>query len=57
MFAEQNEKLLADLEAKGMVVSKPNLDPFRDATKAVYAEWSDVFGKDLVDRVLKAATK
>jgi tripartite ATP-independent transporter DctP family solute receptor len=57
MFAEQNASLLSDLEAKGMTVSRPNLDPFRESTKSVYDEWSDVFGAKLINRVLDAATK
>ncbi len=57
MFAEQNESLLADLEAKGMTVSRPDLTPFRESTKSVYDEWSEVFGKELIDEVLMAATK
>ena len=57
MFAEQNTALLSDLEAKGMTVSRPNLDPFRESTKAVYDEWADVFGEELVNKVLTAATK
>ena len=57
MFAEQNEKLLADLKEKGMIISKPDLTPFRNATKSVYDEWSVVFGEELVNKVLAAATK
>lgn len=55
MDADNEGKLLADLEAKGMKVTKPNLAPFREATKAVYDEWVPVLGKDLMDRILAAA--
>jgi tripartite ATP-independent transporter DctP family solute receptor len=57
MFAEQDGKLLADLKAKGMKVNQPELTPFRNATKSVYDEWQDVFGKSLVTKIIKAATK
>lgn len=55
MFAEQDATLLADLQAKGMQVSRPDLEPFRKATSAVYDEWKSVFGADLVNRVIQAA--
>lgn len=55
MDAENEGKLLADLEAKGMKVSKPNLAPFREATKSVYDEWIPVLGKDLLERIMAAA--
>ena len=52
---ETEGKLLADLEAKGMKVSRPDITPFREATKTVYDEWTPIIGKDLIDRVLAAA--
>lgn len=55
MVADNEGKLLADLEAKGMKVSKPNLQPFRDATKSVYAEWEPVLTKELIEKVKEAA--
>ncbi len=57
LFAEQDGKLLADLVAKGIKVNRPNLAPFREATKSVYAEWENVFGKDLITRVLAEVEK
>jgi tripartite ATP-independent transporter DctP family solute receptor len=55
MFKENEGKLLDDLKAKGMQVSTPDLAPFREATKAVYAEWEEILGKDLIDSVREAA--
>ena len=54
MNVDMEGKMLKELEEKGMKVSKPNLDPFRAATKAVYDEWTPALGKDLIDRVLAA---
>lgn len=54
MDTDNEGKLIADLEAKGMKVNKPNLAPFREATKAVYDEWQPVLGKDLMDRIVAA---
>jgi tripartite ATP-independent transporter DctP family solute receptor len=53
---ETEGKLLADLEAKGMKISRPDITSFREATKPVYDEWAPVIGKELIDKVL-AATK
>jgi tripartite ATP-independent transporter DctP family solute receptor len=52
---EENEKKdLADLEAKGMKVNRPDLNAFREATKSVYTKWVPVFGEDLINRVTAA---
>jgi len=55
MVADGDAALLLDLQAKGMKVSKPNLQPFQDATRSVYAAWEPVLGKSLVDRIVKEA--
>lgn len=52
---QAESKLLADLEMKGMKVSRPDIGPFREATKPVYDEWVPVIGKELIDRVVAAA--
>ncbi len=48
--------LLADLEAKGMKVSRPDTSAFQAATASVYEKWADTLGQDLIDRIV-AATK
>lgn len=55
LFKESEIKLLEDLKARGMKVSTPDLKPFREATKPVYAEWEQVLGKDFVAKVVAAA--
>ena len=55
MFKESEIKLLEDLKVRGMKVSTPDLQPFRDATKPVYAEWEQVLGKDFVAKVVNSA--
>jgi tripartite ATP-independent transporter DctP family solute receptor len=55
LFKESEIKLLEDLKARGMKVSTPNLQPFREATKPVYAEWEQILGKDFVVKVVAAA--
>jgi len=54
--AEADSKYLADLAAKGMIIARPDIEPFRVATKPVYDEWAPVIGKELLDKVI-AATK
>ena len=55
MVAEMESKQLAEFEASGMKVSRPDITPFREATKSVYAEWEKTLGKDLVDKVIAGA--
>lgn len=55
MFAEQDKELRKDLEAKGMKLNTPDLEPFREATISVYDEWKEKLGEDFVNRVVSAA--
>ena len=52
---EMEVKMVADLEAKGMKISRPNREPFRQATQVIYTEWEPVVGKDLMKKVVDAA--
>jgi tripartite ATP-independent transporter DctP family solute receptor len=54
LIQDNEAKLLQELEAKGMKVSRPDLKPFKEATKAVYTEWEATLGKDLIQKVLEA---
>ena len=54
MVQENETNLLADLEEKGMQVSRPDLKPFQEATAKVYKEWESVLGKDLIDTIKEA---
>ncbi len=65
MFAQEHRRLvmemeeaqLKEFEAAGMQVSRPDMTPFREATKGIYTdpEWEKVLTKDLIDKVVKAA--
>jgi len=48
---EMEGQMLKELQEKGMQINRPDLGPFRQATKSVYDEWVPVLGKDLTDRV------
>lgn len=47
------EKMLADLEAEGMIISRPDLVAFQEATAAVYDEYANKFGRELIDEVVE----
>ncbi|WP_227935209.1 DctP family TRAP transporter solute-binding subunit [Alkalihalobacillus deserti] len=51
---EDEAALLAELEEAGMKVNRPDIASFREASQAVYAEYEDVYGKDLIDSILNA---
>lgn len=51
MVRDAEESMIKDLESKGMQVSRPNLQPFVDATASVYAKYEPVFGKELIQKV------
>lgn len=53
--ADNQAALLAELESKGMQVSRPDLAAFQKATSVVYKEYEDLLGKDLIDGVREAA--
>ncbi len=57
MVRSQEADMIADLESKGMKVTRPNLAPFVEATASVYKEYEKTFGKDLIDQVRALANK
>ncbi|WP_026560676.1 TRAP transporter substrate-binding protein [Bacillus sp. J37] len=54
LVMKDEETLLKELEKEGMKVNKPDIASFREASKSVYEEYEDTYGKDLIDRILKA---
>jgi TRAP-type transport system periplasmic protein len=46
---EQEEEYLQELEAEGMEVTEPDLEPFEEAVQPVIEEWSSIVGEELVD--------
>lgn len=43
---------LKDLQAKGMIVSNPDLKSFREAVKPVYDKYAPAFGKDMIEAII-----
>jgi tripartite ATP-independent transporter DctP family solute receptor len=54
MIEENQAAALARLEKSGMEVARPSLEPFRVAVSSVYDRAASRFGKDWVERVIKA---
>jgi TRAP-type C4-dicarboxylate transport system substrate-binding protein len=52
---EADEKLAADLKAKGVQINTVDRKAFIDATKPVYAKWSAGPSGDFVKRVMQQA--
>ena len=57
LVQDDENKLLAELKAKGMIVNTPNLAPFREAAKPVYKNLESRIGKDIIDEALKGMAK
>ena len=55
MVRSAEDSMLAELEANGMKVSRPDTKPFVDATASVYKQFEPKFGKALMDKVIAAA--
>jgi len=52
---ELDKEMLEELERKGMKVVRPDIAPFREATKLLYEEWASVIGRDLMERIIREA--
>ncbi|MDF2523047.1 MAG: DctP family transporter solute-binding subunit [Clostridiales bacterium] len=55
MVKETEEGMLKEMEKNGIKVSKPDLAPFREATKGIYTEWESFIGKETINAVKEAA--
>ncbi|HCM28569.1 MAG: hypothetical protein A2Z99_19625 [Treponema sp. GWB1_62_6] len=54
MVVDNEAAALERLEKNGMEVSRPSLEPFRAAARPVYDQATAQFGKEWVDRIVKA---
>ncbi len=55
MVRSAEQEMIADLQSKGMIVSRPDTKPFVEATASVYGEYEAKFGKDFIKKVVDAA--
>ena len=52
LLKDQTNSLVASLKKEGMVVTRPDLGEFKKATQSVFEIFSEIYGKDLMDRVI-----
>jgi TRAP-type transport system periplasmic protein len=57
MVRADEDSMIADLQSKGMLVTRPDLTPFVQATASVYQQFESTFGKELMDQVRALAVK
>ena len=57
LIKEDDARLLKELEAEGMIISYPDLAPFREASKSVYTALQDRIGRDIIEEALKLVEK
>jgi len=53
----QEDEQLSKLEELGMVITRPDKNALREATKGVYDKYKDRFGKDMIQKILDADLK
>jgi tripartite ATP-independent transporter DctP family solute receptor len=52
LLRDNEAKQLAEIKAKGMLVTLPNKKPFQAAAATVYKEFDSQFGKEIIDRII-----
>jgi tripartite ATP-independent transporter DctP family solute receptor len=52
LLRDNEAKQLAEIKAKGMLVTLPNKKSFQDAAAPVYKEFESQFGKEIIDRII-----
>jgi len=56
LSAEQEADFVQKLETEGVKISKPDIAPFKEATKDVHKEFDDGYGADFYEKVMKATS-
>lgn len=49
---KSEDKDLADMQAQGLMISEPDLAPFREAARTVWAPYEEKFGKDVIQKIV-----
>lgn len=57
MVRNDEAKMIEELVERGMVLSRPDLGPFQEATASVYAQFESVFGADMIEEVRRLAAE
>jgi len=53
LVKEQTQSYVAKLKEAGMIITNPNLADFKKATSSVTDVFSDIYGKDLLEKIQK----
>ena len=52
LLRDSEAKQLAEIKAKGILVTTPNKKAFQEAASPVYKEFRDQFGKEMIDKII-----
>lgn len=52
VFQEQSKDVENKLLSKGISITKPDLEPFREAVKSVWEKYEPVIGQDVIDKAV-----
>ncbi|MBP1155774.1 MULTISPECIES: TRAP transporter substrate-binding protein [unclassified Paenibacillus] len=55
LVKQDDIKLKAELQTKGMLINEPDKKPFQEAVAPVYKEYESTYGKELIEKVRSAA--
>lgn len=55
MLAEMERELIVQLEAAGVQITRPAIEPFQEAMAPVYEAWADRVGRDLIEQIRQLA--
>lgn len=55
MVRSDEDKLIAEMEAEGLTVGRPDLAAFQEATKEVYNEYAEIWGQEAIDEIVERA--
>ncbi|MBI4767009.1 MAG: DctP family TRAP transporter solute-binding subunit [Deltaproteobacteria bacterium] len=52
LLRDSEARQLAEIKAKGVLMTTPNKKPFQEAATPVYKEFRDQFGKEMIDKII-----
>ncbi|RQD71863.1 MAG: DctP family TRAP transporter solute-binding subunit [Tindallia sp. MSAO_Bac2] len=51
MIQEMDDRLVEELEAEGMQITRPDVGPWQEAMAPVYEQWEDTIGAELIQQI------
>lgn len=52
MTQEGDQKLLVELQKKGMDLIIPDVESFREASKKIFPDWEEAWGKGVAEEIM-----